>query len=36
MNHPFVDGNKRIVFYATDVFLRTLGLSVATATCWSL
>ena len=22
MNHPFVDGNKRTAFYATDTFLR--------------
>ncbi len=22
MNHPFIDGNKRIAFFATDVFLR--------------
>jgi death-on-curing protein len=21
-NHPFVDGNKRVAFFATDVFLR--------------
>ena len=25
MNHPFVDGNKRIAFFATDVFLRLTG-----------
>ena len=25
MNHPFLDGNKRIAFYATDVFLRKNG-----------
>ena len=25
MNHPFVDGNKRIAFAATDVFLRLNG-----------
>jgi death on curing protein len=25
MNHPFVDGNKRIGFFATDVFLRLNG-----------
>jgi death-on-curing protein len=25
MNHPFVDGNKRVAFYATDVFLRLNG-----------
>ena len=22
LNHPFIDGNKRISFFATDVFLR--------------
>lgn len=22
MNHPFLDGNKRVAFFATDVFLR--------------
>lgn len=22
MNHPFADGNKRVAFFATDVFLR--------------
>ena len=25
MNHPFVDGNKRTAFFATDVFLRLNG-----------
>ncbi len=25
VNHPFVDGNKRTVFAATDVFLRING-----------
>jgi len=25
MNHPFIDGNKRLVFFATDVFLRLNG-----------
>lgn len=25
MNHPFIDGNKRIAFFATDVFLRMNG-----------
>ena len=24
-NHPFIDGNKRVAFYATDVFLRLNG-----------
>ncbi len=25
MNHPFVDGNKRVAFFATDVLLRLNG-----------
>ena len=25
MNHPFVDGNKRVAIFATDVFLRLNG-----------
>ena len=25
MNHPFVDGNKRVAFFATDAFLRDNG-----------
>jgi death-on-curing protein len=25
MNYPFVDGNKRVAFFATDVFLRLNG-----------
>jgi death-on-curing protein len=25
MNHPFVDGKKRVAFFATDVFLRLNG-----------
>jgi len=25
MNHPFDDGNKRVAFFATDVFLRING-----------
>lgn len=25
INHPFVDGNKRIAFFATDTFLRMNG-----------
>jgi death-on-curing protein len=28
-NHPFVDGNKRIAFIATALFLRLNGLSLA-------
>lgn len=25
MNHPFIDGNKRVAFFATDVFVRLNG-----------
>jgi death-on-curing protein len=25
MNHPFLDGNKRVAFFASDVFLRLNG-----------
>ena len=25
MNHPFVDGNKRVAFFTTDAFLRMNG-----------
>lgn len=25
INHPFVDGNKRVAFFATDTFLRLNG-----------
>ena len=25
LNHPFIDGNKRVAFFATDVFLRING-----------
>ena len=25
MNHPFIDGDKRVAFFATDVFLRLNG-----------
>ena len=28
MNHPFVDGNKRVAFFATDVFLRLNGQAI--------
>jgi death-on-curing protein len=31
MNHPFVDGNKRVAFFATDVFLRLNGSKLAVA-----
>ena len=29
INHPFVDGNKRVAFAACDVFLRINGLRIA-------
>lgn len=29
MNHPFLDGNKRVAFFATDVFLRLNGWRLA-------
>jgi death-on-curing protein len=29
MNHPFIDGNKRVAFFATDVFLRLNGFKLA-------
>ena len=29
MNHCFVDGNKRISFFATDIFLRMNGYSIS-------
>jgi death on curing protein len=25
INHPFIDGNKRVCFFLTDIFLRTNG-----------
>lgn len=28
-NHPFVDGNKRVAFFGTDVFLRLNGWKLA-------
>lgn len=28
MNHPFIDGNKRLAFAAVDVFLRVNGLRI--------
>ena len=28
MNHAFVDGNKRVAFFATDTFLRMNGYSI--------
>ena len=29
INHPFVDGNKRVAFFSTDVFLRLNGWKLA-------
>jgi death-on-curing protein len=29
MNRPFVDGNKRVAFFAVDVFLRINGFHIA-------
>ena len=29
MNHPFVDGNKRVALFASDVFLRLNGWRIA-------
>ena len=31
MNHPFVDGNKRVAFFAVDVFLRINGYKISVA-----
>jgi death on curing protein len=31
VNHPFVDGNKRVAFAATDVFLRINGFRIRPA-----
>lgn len=38
MNHAFVDGNKRVAFFVTDVFLRLNGwkLSVEPAAAYSI
>lgn len=32
MNHAFVDGNKRVAFFGTDVFLRLNGWKISTTT----
>jgi death-on-curing protein len=29
INHPFIDGNKRVAFFATDIFLRLNGWRIA-------
>ncbi len=29
INHPYLDGNKRVAFFATDVFLRLNGWRIA-------
>jgi len=31
LNHPFLDGNKRVAFFATDVFLRLNGYRLVVA-----
>ena len=28
VNHPFIDGNKRVAFAATDIFLRINGFAI--------
>lgn len=28
-NHPFIDGNKRVAFFSTDIFLRLNGYKLA-------
>ncbi len=30
LNHPFVDGNKRMAFFLTDIFLRMNGYKIKT------
>ena len=35
MNHPFVDGNKRVAFFATDTFLSSMAI-ISTATALKL
>lgn len=30
LNHPFVDGNKRMAFFLTDIFLRMNGWKIKT------
>ncbi len=32
MNHAFIDGNKRVAFFATDVFLRMNGWKIRATT----
>lgn len=34
INHPFVDGNKRVAFAACDVFLRMNGYALAAEPDW--
>ena len=34
INHPFVDGNKRVAFAASDVFLRINGYKLETDSEW--
>jgi len=34
INHPFIDGNKRVAFAACDVFLRMNGFRLTAAPAW--
>ena len=34
INHPFIDGNKRVAFAACDVFLRINGCQLTAAPTW--
>ena len=34
INHPFIDGNKRVAFAACDVFLRINGFHLAASSDW--
>ncbi len=34
INHPFIDGNKRVAFAACDVFLRINGFRLSASSDW--
>jgi death-on-curing protein len=34
INHPFIDGNKRVAFAACDVFLRINGCRMSASSAW--
>lgn len=34
INHPFIDGNKRVAFAACDVFLRINGCRLTASSSW--